>query len=152
MPFCGSQGVGLPLCGCGCPFPRKSLATSFSLSPLQAASTPSGHPGTRLYHSLLALRAKSWALQGIGFASLPLASPPADTVAFLRPGSCSGVLVLLNLGSRPSLLRLQHLGFPTHVKVLFSTHPEPQPEANLEQVQLAPHQAVLLRVPRGHGR
>lgn len=120
----------------------------FSLSLLQATSRSNGHP----LADLLALRAKSSALQGVSFAPLPLASHSADTLAFFRPGSCSGVLVLLNLGSQSCQLSLGHLGFPTHAKVLFSTHPKPQPEASLEQVQLLPHQAILLRVPGGHGQ
>ncbi|KAJ6663885.1 hypothetical protein lerEdw1_009966 [Lerista edwardsae] len=101
-------GVPLLQGGAGAPLPLDKE--------VMAASIPSGHPLTNLYRSLLALRAKSLALQGVSFAPLPLASPSADTVAFFRPGSCAGVLVLLNLGSQPCQLSLQHLGFPSHVK------------------------------------
>ncbi|XP_066494245.1 amino acid transporter heavy chain SLC3A2-like [Tiliqua scincoides] len=136
----------------GVPLLQGGAGAPLLLDQEMAASRNDGHPLANLYHSLLALRAKSLALQGVSFAPLPLASCSEDTFVFFRPSSCSGVLVLLNLGARPCQLSLGHLGFPAHVKVLFSTHPEPQPEANLEQVQLAPHQAILLRVPGGYGQ
>ncbi|XP_054855928.1 4F2 cell-surface antigen heavy chain-like [Eublepharis macularius] len=119
-------------------------------SPILLGSTmkPStnGHPLTTLYQSLLLLHARSFALQGASFAPLPLPGHLEDIFAFLRPGSCSGILVVLNLGSQPCPLNLSQLSFPTRAKVLFSTHPEPQSEVKMEGVGLAPHQALLLRV------
>ncbi|XP_048355316.1 uncharacterized protein LOC125434245 [Sphaerodactylus townsendi] len=119
-------------------------------SPVPLGSTmkpaTNGHPLTTLYRSLLPLHASSFALQGASFAALPFTSPSEDIFAFLRPGTCSGILVVLNLGSQPCRLNLSQPGFPNHAKVLFSSCPEPQSEVKMEEVQLAPHQALFLRV------
>ncbi|KAH0631630.1 hypothetical protein JD844_006060 [Phrynosoma platyrhinos] len=124
-------------------------------SPVQLDRDPlkgstNGHRVARLYHSLLALHANSYPLRGIGFAPLPLVDPSKDIFAFLRPGPCSSILVVLNLGSQPLQLNLEQLSIPIPAKVLFSTRSLPEKEVNAEGIQLAPHQAILLKVPRGH--
>nr|XP_008123513.1 PREDICTED: 4F2 cell-surface antigen heavy chain [Anolis carolinensis] len=112
----------------------------------------SRHPLVNVYRSLLALRANSSPLRGTGFAPLTLAGPSEKVLSFLRPGSCSGVLVVLNLGSYPFELHLEQVGIPGPAKVLFSTLSMSKTEVNMEVVMVAPGQAVLLRVPRGLGQ
>nr|XP_060640562.1 amino acid transporter heavy chain SLC3A2-like [Anolis sagrei ordinatus] len=111
-----------------------------------------GHPLANVYRSLLALRANSSPLRGTGFAPLTLADPSVNVLSFIRPGSCSGILVVLNLGSYPFQLRLEQLGIPAPAKILFNTALVSQTEVNMEVVKVAPGQAVLLRVPRGLGQ
>ncbi|KAL8219966.1 UNVERIFIED_CONTAM: hypothetical protein K2H54_037078 [Gekko kuhli] len=106
-----------------------------------------GHPLTALYHSLLQLHANSLALQGAGFTPVPLANHSEDVFAFVRPGACSGILVALNLDSQPCHLNLSQPSFPNRARVVFSTRPERQSDVKMEEVRLAPHQALLLRVP-----
>ncbi|XP_042295112.1 uncharacterized protein LOC121915193 isoform X2 [Sceloporus undulatus] len=125
-------------------------------SPIQPERDPTkgstnGHPLAGLYHSLLALHANTYPLRGIDFVLLPLVDPSKDVFAFLRLGSCASILVVLNLGSQPFQLSLKQLGIPGPAKVLFSTRPVPQREVDAEGVQFTPHQAILLKVPRGHG-
>ncbi|XP_062996745.1 amino acid transporter heavy chain SLC3A2-like [Elgaria multicarinata webbii] len=134
-------GVPLLQGGAGSPVPLDNELTKGSSN---------GHPLANLYRSLLALRANSFALRGVDFVSLPLADHSEDIFAYLRPGSCSDILVFLNLGSRPCQLNLNQLSIPAPAKVLFSTYPEPQKEISLVLVRLMPHQAVLLQVPRGY--
>ncbi|XP_025024088.1 4F2 cell-surface antigen heavy chain-like [Python bivittatus] len=111
---------------------------------------PSRAPLAALYQSLLALRAKSFSLHDPDLALLPLPSHAEDLVAFLRPGACSSLLVILNLRLQPCQLSLEELGFPGRAKVVLSTHPTPQKGASVETVRLVPQQAVLLQVPRGY--
>ncbi|CAI5780700.1 4F2 cell-surface antigen heavy chain-like [Podarcis lilfordi] len=122
--------------------------------PMQNASTEGSSDRAlleNLHRSLLTLHASSFALHGVDYIPLPLAGHSEDVFAFLRPGSCSAILVVLNLGPRPLQLILSQLNFLVPAKVLFSTHPEPQRESNVDRVRLTPHQAVLLQVPRGRG-
>ncbi|XP_044291386.1 probable protein phosphatase 1N [Varanus komodoensis] len=135
-------GVPLLQGGEGSPVPLDNERTGGSAN---------GHPLRNLHHTLLALRANSFALHGADSTALPLPGQPADVFAFLRPGSCSDVLVLLNLGAQPRQLSLDRRSFPAWNKVLFSTHPVPQEEGRLQVFRLAPRQAVLLRVPGRHG-
>ncbi|XP_028598225.2 amino acid transporter heavy chain SLC3A2-like [Podarcis muralis] len=123
--------------------------------PLQNASTEGSSDRAlleNLHRSLLTLHASSFALHGVDYIPLPLAGHSEDVFVFLRPGSCSAILVVLNLGPQPFQLILSQLNFLVPAKVLFSTHPEPQRESNVDRVRLRPHQAVLLQVPRGHGQ
>nr|XP_056702290.1 4F2 cell-surface antigen heavy chain-like [Euleptes europaea] len=105
-----------------------------------------GHPLTTLYRSLLPLHANSFALQGASFTPLPLTGPSEDVFVFLRPGTCSGILVVLNLGSQTHQLNLSQPSFPNHARVLFSSRPERQSEVNMEEVRLVSHQALFLKV------
>ncbi|XP_072836186.2 uncharacterized protein LOC140702069 isoform X2 [Pogona vitticeps] len=106
-------------------------------------------PLANLYRSLLALHANRFSLRGTAFVPLTLHDEAADLFAFFRPSSCSGALVVLNLGSQPSLIHLNQLHIPAPAKVIFSTHSEPQTETEVEAVKLAPHQAVVFRVLGG---
>ncbi|XP_039218065.1 4F2 cell-surface antigen heavy chain-like isoform X1 [Crotalus tigris] len=111
---------------------------------------PRRAPLAGLYQSLLELHAKSFSLHDTDFTLLPLPSHAEDLVAFLRPGACSSLLVILNLGNQPTQLRLTELSFPGQAKVVLSTHATPQKNANVEVVSLVPQQALLLQVPRGY--
>ncbi|XP_063168308.1 amino acid transporter heavy chain SLC3A2-like isoform X2 [Candoia aspera] len=111
---------------------------------------PSRAPLAVLYQSLLALRAKSSSLHDSDFTLLPLPNHAEDVVAFLRPGPCSSLLVVLNPGPQPCQLSLKELSFPGQAKVVLSTHPTLQEEASVEAVRLVPQQAILLQVPRGY--
>ncbi|XP_060114320.1 4F2 cell-surface antigen heavy chain-like [Heteronotia binoei] len=124
-------------------------------SPVPLGSTmkpdTNGHPLTAIYRSLLPLRANSFALQGASFTPLPFTNRSEDIFAFLRPGPCSGIVVVLNFDSQPCHLNLSQTSFPSHARVLLSTRPEPQSEVKMEEVRLAAHQALLLRVPSKTG-
>ncbi|XP_026577274.1 4F2 cell-surface antigen heavy chain-like [Pseudonaja textilis] len=134
---------GVPLVQGG---PRSPLPLEFE----QMEGWPSRAPLAALYQSLLELHAKSFSLQDTDFTPLPLPSHAEDLVAFLRPGACSSLLVILNLGLQPTQLHLKELSFPGQAKVVLSTHAKPRKEASVEVVRLVPQQAVLLRVPRGY--
>lgn len=125
------------------------VSLSLPLPPRQEGE-PRRAPLAALYQSLLALHAKSFSLHNTDFTLLPLPSHAEDLVAFLRPGACSSLLVILNLGRQPTQLRLTDLGFPGWAKVVLSTHATPQEEAKVEMVSLVPQQALLLQVPRGY--
>lgn len=120
------------------------------LSPPRQEGEPRRAPLAALYQSLLELHAKSFSLHDTNFTLLPLPSHAEDLVAFLRPGACSSLLVILNLGGQPTQLRLTELSFPGQAKVVLSTHATPQKDANVEVVSLVPQQALLLQVPRGY--
>ncbi|XP_070806323.1 amino acid transporter heavy chain SLC3A2-like [Pituophis catenifer annectens] len=134
---------GVPLVQGG---PRSPLPLEFELM----EGKPSRPPLAALYQSLLELHAKSFSLQDTDFTLLPLPSHADDLVAFLRPGACSSLLVILNLGPQPAQLSLKELSFPGQAKVVLSTHVKPQKEASVEMVRLVPQQALLLQVPRGY--
>lgn len=129
-----------------------ALSQLGSVSFLQEKPITDGQPLANVYLSLLALHGKSFSLQGLDFAPLPLANRSDSLVAFLRLGTCSGILVILNLGTQPCQVNLSQLGFPSSAKVLFSTRSESQTEMDMEKLRLAAHQAILLRVLSGHGQ
>ncbi|XP_058052309.1 4F2 cell-surface antigen heavy chain-like [Ahaetulla prasina] len=134
---------GVPLVQGG---PRSPLPLEFELM----EGKPSRPPLAALYQSLLELHAKSFSLQDTDFTPLPLPSHVEDLVAFLRPGACSSLLVILNLGPQPAQLSLKELSFSGQAKVVLSTHAKPQKEASVEMVRLVPQQALLLKVPQGY--